>query len=319
MDWNEKIYMLIFISGLKRYVKDEFARIDRSATLNEAINFAVKVDNRYHERLMEKRDNEAWRKGSHRPKGQYKSNDQRERTGAKHNDPYGLKPMELDATEGQGQLRGAYYTTGIKSLIMDEIGEGIEAIQLNANMDLSARETERYRENEPNNDDWITLDWLTTHTNQTIWPRINQDWSNLQDATEQWYGQLNEHEIDELADHANNETDRLGRVNSESQYEATMEPIRERVRHALTHRVDGPDNTDQYNEPVSSIDQSNRVLIEIDPLNEEYGTQWIGHDPNMEELLEVPEMPENPQDEDENAHRRVMALINTLQEVVLLR
>ncbi|GMF82093.1 unnamed protein product [Aspergillus oryzae] len=228
MDWNEKIYMLIFISGLKRYVKDEFARIDRSATLNEAINFAVKVDNRYHERLMEKRDNEAWRKGSHRPKGQYKSNDQRERTGAKHNDPYGLKPMELDATEGQGQLRGAYYTTGIKSLIMDEIGEGIEAIQLNANMDLSARETERYRENEPNNDDWITLDWLTTHTNQTIWPRINQDWSNLQDATEQWYGQLNEHEIDELADHANNETDRLGRVNSESQYEATMEPIRER-------------------------------------------------------------------------------------------
>ncbi|GMF82069.1 unnamed protein product [Aspergillus oryzae] len=98
-----------------------------------------------------------------------------------------------------------------------------------------------------------------------------------------------------------------------------MEPIRERVRHALTHRVDGPDNTDQYNEPVSSIDQSNRVLIEIDPLNEEYGTQWIGHDPNMEELLEVPEMPENPQDEDENAHRRVMALINTLQEVVLLR
>ncbi|GMF97425.1 unnamed protein product [Aspergillus oryzae] len=95
-----------------------------------------------------------------------------------------------------------------------------------------------------------------------------------------------------------------------------MEPIRERVRHALTHRVDGPDNTDQYNEPVSSIDQSNRVLIEIDPLNEEYGTQWIGHDPNMEELLEVPETPENPQDEDENAHRRVMALIDTLQEVV---
>lgn len=95
-----------------------------------------------------------------------------------------------------------------------------------------------------------------------------------------------------------------------------MEPIRERVRHALTHRVDGPDNTDQYNEPVSSIDQSNRVLIEIDPLNEEYGTQWIGHDPNMEELLEVPETPENPQDEDENAHRQVMALIDTLQEVV---
>ncbi|GMF78147.1 unnamed protein product [Aspergillus oryzae] len=194
---------------------------------------------------MEKRDNEAWRKGSHRPKGQYKSNDQRERTGAKHNNPYGLKPMELDATEGQGH--------------------------------------------------------------------------NLQDTIEQWYGQLSEHEIDELADHANNKTDRLGRVNSESQYEAIMEPIRRRVRYALTHRVDGPDNTNQYNEPVSSIDQSNRVLIEIDPLNEEYSTQWIGHDPNMEELLKVPETPENPQDKDENTHRRVIALINTLQKIILPR
>ncbi|GMF82080.1 unnamed protein product [Aspergillus oryzae] len=218
MDWNEKVYVSTFISGLKGHVKDEFARIDRPATLNEAIDFAVKVDNRYHERLMEKRDNEAWRKGSHRPKGQYKSNDQRERTGAKHNDPYGLKPMELDATEGQGQSRG-----------------------------ISQKERERRK-------------------------REKLCYNCGKDATEQWYGQLNEHEIDELADHANNETDRLGRVNSESQYEATMEPIRERVRHALTHRVDGPDNTDQYNKPVSSIDQSNRVLIEIDPLNEEYGT-----------------------------------------------
>ncbi|GMF82084.1 unnamed protein product [Aspergillus oryzae] len=171
----------------------------------------------------------------------------------------------------------------------------MELVQtLNANIDLLTEEIERYRENKSNDNDWITLDWLTTYTNQTIWPRINQDWSNLQDTIKQWYGQLSEHKIDELADHTNNETDRLGRVNSESQYEAIMEPIRRRVRYALTHRVDGPDNTDQYNEPVSSIDQSNQVLIEIDPLNEEYGTQWIGHDPNIEELLKVPKTPENP-------------------------
>lgn len=93
-----------------------------------------------------------------------------------------------EANKPHDQARGAYCTTGIKSPIMDEIGEEIEAIQLNANIDLLARETERYRENKPNDDDWITLDWLTTHTNQTIWLRINQDWSNLQDATEQWYG-----------------------------------------------------------------------------------------------------------------------------------
>ncbi|GMF82066.1 unnamed protein product [Aspergillus oryzae] len=49
-----------------------------------------------------------------------------------------------EANKLHDQARGAYCTIRIKSPIMDEIGEEIEAIQLNANMDLSARETERY-------------------------------------------------------------------------------------------------------------------------------------------------------------------------------
>lgn len=65
MDWNKKIYISIFISGFKKHIKNKFTRINRPVIFNKAINFIIKIDNRYHKRLMEKRNNKAWRKGSY--------------------------------------------------------------------------------------------------------------------------------------------------------------------------------------------------------------------------------------------------------------
>jgi hypothetical protein len=55
----------------------------------------VKIDNRYYERKIEKREIDAWRKGHRRLQGQHQANEQQERAP----DLYGPRPMELDATQ----------------------------------------------------------------------------------------------------------------------------------------------------------------------------------------------------------------------------
>jgi hypothetical protein len=58
--------------------------------LNQLTEITVKINNHYYKRKMEKREIDAWRKGHGRLQGQH-----RERAP----DPYGPRPMELDATQ----------------------------------------------------------------------------------------------------------------------------------------------------------------------------------------------------------------------------
>jgi hypothetical protein len=94
VDWNEKAYVSAAIGGLKDHVRDELARMERPERLDQLAEIAVKIDNRYYERKMEKREIDAWRRGHGRLRGQHRANEKRERV----SDPYGPRPMELDAT-----------------------------------------------------------------------------------------------------------------------------------------------------------------------------------------------------------------------------
>lgn len=54
-EWNDAALCYQFYQGLKGDVKDELAKVDRPKTLTGLVDLAVKIDNRIHERLLEKR------------------------------------------------------------------------------------------------------------------------------------------------------------------------------------------------------------------------------------------------------------------------
>jgi hypothetical protein len=63
------------------------------------------------------------------------------------------------------------------------------------------------------------------------------------------------------------------------------------------------ENTDQDEPAQEDFPAIDWTTIDqpIDPLDEEYGTQWVSLDPNKEQPHEIPETPkdESPQDDDE--------------------
>jgi hypothetical protein len=63
VDWNEKAYVSTAIGGLKDHVRDELAHMERPEQLNQLAEIAVKIDNRYYKRKMEKQEINTWRKG----------------------------------------------------------------------------------------------------------------------------------------------------------------------------------------------------------------------------------------------------------------
>jgi hypothetical protein len=56
VDWNEKAYISAAIGGLKDHVWDKLARMERPERLDQLAEIAVKIDNRYYERKMEKQE-----------------------------------------------------------------------------------------------------------------------------------------------------------------------------------------------------------------------------------------------------------------------
>lgn len=107
LDWPDRTYIPPFISGLKSNIKDELARIDRPETLDKVIEVAVKIDNRLRERQYERQDVEQWKRGKGRSPGFNRFNPGRRdnHRAPRDSDPYGPKPMELDATQDEQDER----------------------------------------------------------------------------------------------------------------------------------------------------------------------------------------------------------------------
>ena len=55
VDWDDAAKKARFYDGLKNYIKDAMLQVDPPQTLIKLIELAIRIDNRYHERTMEKR------------------------------------------------------------------------------------------------------------------------------------------------------------------------------------------------------------------------------------------------------------------------
>ncbi|KAG0158308.1 hypothetical protein PDIDSM_5821 [Penicillium digitatum] len=97
-------YIPYFEAGLKSEVKDELARIDRPDNLDQLIAIAVKIDNRINERRYERKEMDQWKRGKTHGLNRF-GHGRRENRAPRDPDPYGPKPMELDATQEEQKER----------------------------------------------------------------------------------------------------------------------------------------------------------------------------------------------------------------------
>jgi hypothetical protein len=109
LDWDEDAYIAIFEDGLRDDVKDELVRIDRPESIAGMFSTAVRIGNRLMDRQAQRQETRQWRSQGQRPFGQYRQNDRRPRQQpprpARYEDPYGPRPMELDATQEEQDER----------------------------------------------------------------------------------------------------------------------------------------------------------------------------------------------------------------------
>lgn len=102
--------------GLKDHVKDEIARmIDRPNSYLSMIETAVKIDNRLFERQMEKKGQYGWQP-------RHDSKNTKANQGQKRRDPYGPRPMELDATTHEERPRKKFDKSTVKCYNCDRTG-----------------------------------------------------------------------------------------------------------------------------------------------------------------------------------------------------
>jgi transposase InsO family protein len=100
LDWDEEAYVAIFEDGLQEEVKDELIKVDRPTELSRMIELAVKIDNRLYERRRERDNTRRWRQLGQKYYPKNRSNFSQSVT-TRSDDPYGPKPMDLDAIRNQ--------------------------------------------------------------------------------------------------------------------------------------------------------------------------------------------------------------------------
>lgn len=99
--WDDQAITAHFYRGLKDHIKDEIARRDERPSTSKAMyDLALKIDERFYERQMEKRGGSFYR-------GNQNANTKAKReVPAWRDDYYGLQKMQLDATQGKPGSKG---------------------------------------------------------------------------------------------------------------------------------------------------------------------------------------------------------------------
>ncbi|SAL96232.1 hypothetical protein, partial, partial [Absidia glauca] len=86
LDWNDSALRSIFYNGLDDIIKDELCRMETPDTLLDLVNLTIRIDNRFHDRRMERKNKYRGPQPSTYNRGQYSRNYS------------GPTPMDLDMT-----------------------------------------------------------------------------------------------------------------------------------------------------------------------------------------------------------------------------
>ena len=335
LDWDEDAYIAKFEEILKPEIQEKLIWMERPSSLSELFSRAVRIDNTLYDLHSRKKDKGSWNTFRGNPRmNRYQSNDKRpaQPRNLGYEDPYGPRPMELDATQQR------------RPFVSEKERERRRNDKLcftcgrPGHMSRDCRQRQNARTQQQSNQRRTisaTQERGAHDTTGTVMPELratddDETWHMAQEehgGPEESYRRirarksanqlrklmkeestLSDEEINEIAE------------SSEEDYWPNEWTVGSNRGYDKAHvRMDGSEKAIDTNEPDLEGSPGNRhdeVHKVIDPLDEEYGTQWEGHDPNMEEPHELPETPQtgNPSENEYENETRNLAKENEEKE-----
>ena len=284
LDWDDDAYLARFEEGLKPEVQEKLIWMERPDSLNKMIEQAVKIDNKLFDFNVRRKNHSGNRYQGNSKTDKYKANDRRQAQPKSqgYSDPYGLQPMELDAAQhreipkeerDRRRKDRACYNCGKQGHMAKECRSGknnreprkqLKATREEARGTYDTTEAEKVP--------------MTGVNRKTLCATYEIDWSNepTDDLSDHWWS--DDYDIEDQS----YPTEESGTVESN------------RGCDKIHARTDGSEKAIDTNEPVGEDEFPSIVWDDIDPLDEQYGTQANGREGNTEALDERTATPQNP-------------------------
>lgn len=269
LDWDDDAFIAIFEEGLKPEVQEKLIWMDRPDTLTGIIEKAVKIDNCLHELNLRRQGGRTWHGQRNRRNGNYRANDRRpaQPRSQGYDDPYGPKPMELDATKPQ-RVSQQERERRKKERLCYNCGKP-------GHMSKDCRQKKEQRE-----------------PRQQL--RATREASETQEADDWWdaLGTLPS-TPEGYPTHDDKENMQPGRGDIPSDDDVDTE-ARQGISQPLPVSYQQHQRKNSRQEPVQEDSEDEYPQIDwefLDPLDEEYGTQLEGPIPGREVTQEIPETP----------------------------
>jgi transposase InsO family protein len=321
LDWDEDMNIAKFEEGLKPEIQEKLIWMERPATLGKMIEQAVKIDNKLQDFHMRRKERSNWSSFYNKRTANYRSNDKRpaQPRNQGYADPYGPQPMELDATQ-QSALSNEERERRRKERLCFRCGKsghmskdckqqprkGKHEKQLRATKELSA-----------------TMDRGAYDTTGIVKPRRRTNELSVTRSNERLRKLYRE-----CTSLSNEEIEQELKMESftDTEYPEIDWCTADAKELAATNSddenavwTDGSNQARAWEKPSpiepAQVDYPAIDYRAIDPLDEEYGTQWEGPDPSREVPHEAPEIPrdDSPRNDIE-ADQRVAQILAELQQ-----
>ena len=322
LNWDETMYIAKFEEMLKPEIQEKLVWMERPTSLNELFERAVKIDNTLYDLRVRQKESRYGNTFRGNPRtSHYRSNDKRpaQPRSQGYEDPYGPRPMELDATQHRPFVSDKERERRRKEKLCFTCGKP-------GHMTKACRQRQNVRPQQQRDDNkqlHATQERGAYDTTGIVNPELratNDSGWHMQEASDEHGGPwrprtmivpnlsplrrlmeeqttLTTEEIDEIMS------------SSEEEYWPNERMVGSDSGSDKAHiRTDGSEKA--INEPVhekSLGELPNQDWSVNDFLDEEYGAQWNGHDPNVEELHEIPETPQNATSGNDEHEEQILA------------